>query len=104
MRITRRTAVEVRTRRITTVRKHRQPTLAWCAQCTARVQMAHAEPRAIYRRIEECELHFVATAAGELLICCPSLTSTLDCARTHPPVRWVTSYRRNIDEKKIAIF
>ena len=29
--------------------------------------------REIYRRIENGELHFLETPAGELFVCCPSL-------------------------------
>ncbi|MGH9901185.1 MAG: hypothetical protein ACRD68_05015 [Pyrinomonadaceae bacterium] len=79
----RRTVITVETRRLTVVRAGRcPPVLAWCERCGGRVRMVTPEqaaalagtrPRAIYRRVESGDLHFVETGAGALLICSGSL-------------------------------
>jgi hypothetical protein len=58
----------------------RQP--RWCAQCSGQAQMlsideaavlAHLRARAIYRRVEASQVHFVETEDGLLLVCINSL-------------------------------
>jgi hypothetical protein len=54
----------------------------WCEQCAGAVQMVTPEsaaqlcdatPRAIYRMVEEGEVHFEETDSGGLLVCINSL-------------------------------
>jgi hypothetical protein len=76
-----RTTTRVETRSLTVVRASREPVQLWCEACAAIVPMVTPEraaemlrtnPRAIYRRVERGEVHFVETGAGELLICSDS--------------------------------
>ncbi len=79
----RRTVITIETRQLTVIRRrHRTLVLAWCERCGRRVEMlmpeqaaslSNARPRAIYRRVESGELHFVETGTGLLLICSASL-------------------------------
>ena len=94
MKIRRRTEVTVRTHQVTTVRPLRQPFLAWCEACAARVpmvapegavEMARTSTREVYRRIESGKLHFVETATGDLFICCPSLRKSAPVTRGSEP-------------------
>ena len=68
----------------TTIRWRHTPTVAWCEECAAQVSMlttseaaaiTRTTVRAIFRRVEAGELHFVEPAGGELLVCRNSLTS-----------------------------
>jgi hypothetical protein len=76
------TVITIETHRLTVVRLRRPPAIAWCERCGGRVRMVTPEqaaalagtrPRAIYRRVECGDLHFVETAEGALLICSGSL-------------------------------
>lgn len=77
-----RTVITIETHRLTVIGSRRRPVVAWCELCGGRVRMVTPEqaaafagtrPRAIYRRLERGELHFVETDAGVLLICAGSL-------------------------------
>jgi hypothetical protein len=68
----------------TTIRWRRQR-LDWCERCAAQVWMlapdeaatlAQTTARAIFRRVEAGELHFLETAGGALLVCRASLELT----------------------------
>lgn len=79
----RRATITVETRQVTLVVRRRGGSLkAWCQSCAAEVEMLTPEqtaqmlattPRAIYRRVERGDLHFVETESGALLICRASL-------------------------------
>ena len=65
-----------------TVRLRRKKTIGWCKECAAEVLMlapneaaaiARTTARAIFRRVEAGELHFLETENGELLLCRNSL-------------------------------
>ena len=77
-----RTITRVETHSVTVVRPAREPVNLWCEACGATVpmvtpgraaEMLKTNARAIYRRVEEGDVHFVEAAARELLICCESL-------------------------------
>ncbi|MBA2501940.1 MAG: hypothetical protein H0V27_03585 [Pyrinomonadaceae bacterium] len=77
----RRATITVETRQVTVVRRRGQSLKGWCSACAAEVQMLTPEgaaqllattPRAIYRRVENGDLHFVESGSGALLICCVS--------------------------------
>ena len=78
----RRTVIKIETHRLTVVRSRRRAASACCPRCGCQVNMltpeaaaalAGVSTRAIYRRVESGELHFVETGAGALLICSGSL-------------------------------
>jgi hypothetical protein len=80
--IRRRRIVKFETRKITIVRAATETIYLWCELCGASVAMVTPEsaaeilmtnPRAIYRRVETGDLHFIEVSAGELLICRESL-------------------------------
>lgn len=82
MRIRRKTAVVVQTHQFTTVHLTHQSIRAWCAPCGADVVMltpdeaaalAQSTTRAIYRRVDAGELHYIETDDGALRICVNSL-------------------------------
>jgi hypothetical protein len=75
-------AIKIETRKVSVIRPASDGIEVWCETCAASVPMflpervaalAETTPREIYRRVEEGELHFVETEAGELLICSSSL-------------------------------
>ncbi|MCM3871929.1 MAG: hypothetical protein ND895_14695 [Pyrinomonadaceae bacterium] len=77
-----RTVITIEKHRWTVVRSCRPSVVAWCERCGGHVRMvtpdqaaelAGTKPRAIYRRVESGDLHFVETGAGTLLICAGSL-------------------------------
>jgi hypothetical protein len=90
MRLRKRTIVSVETKHLSVIRAPGSAIELWCEQCAGAVpmvtpehaaQLCQAPPRAIYRRVERSEVHFVETVTGELLICCSSLpgaTESLD--------------------------
>ncbi|MGH9843676.1 MAG: hypothetical protein ACREEM_33485 [Blastocatellia bacterium] len=78
-----RTETTIETHQVRIIRRRKPETEAWCDACAAAVRMVAPEPaaalagvtpRAIYRRIESGQLHFVETPDGALLICTNSLT------------------------------
>ncbi len=78
----RRATITVETRQVTLVHRRGRSLKFWCPACAAEVQMVTPEqaaellattPRAIYRRVENGDLHFVEIESGALLICCASL-------------------------------
>jgi hypothetical protein len=82
MRLRKRTIVQVETKHLSVIRPAGSAIELWCEQCAGAVSMVtpedaarlcQAPTRAIYRRVEIGEVHFVETGAGELLICCSSL-------------------------------
>ena len=77
-----RTIVRLETNRLSVIRPVHAAVSIWCDQCAALVPMVTPEraaqlcgtpPRAIYRLVENDELHFVEAYAGELMICYASL-------------------------------
>jgi hypothetical protein len=65
-----------------TIRRGARRVTAWCDQCGADVpmvppneaaEMAGTDARAIFRRVEAGEVHFMETGAGALWICAQSL-------------------------------
>ena len=80
--IRRRRTIKFETRNVTVVRAATEPIDLWCEVCRAIVamvtpgraaEMLMTNARAIYRRVERGDVHFVEAAAGELLICSESL-------------------------------
>jgi len=80
--IRRRRIVKFETRSVTVVRAATETIDLWCEVCNATVAMVTPEsaaetlttnPRAIYRQVENGNIHFVEAGAGELLICSESL-------------------------------
>ena len=80
-----RTIARVETSSLSIIRPLGSNVYFWCDGCAAQVpmvtperaaEMAHSMTRAIYRRVERSEVHFVETAAGELFICCASLKAS----------------------------
>lgn len=78
MRLRKRTIVRVETKQLAVIRPIGNAVELWCEQCAAAVsmvtperaaQLCQAPPRAIYRRVERGEVHFVETGTGEVLIC-----------------------------------
>jgi hypothetical protein len=78
----RRTEITIETHRVTAIHARQGAARAWCEACGANVQMvtpeaaavlARIRPRAIYRRVEAGEVHFVETAGGWLLVCLNSI-------------------------------
>lgn len=62
---------------------NRKPTVIWCDGCAGRVTMltvddaatfAGASSRAVYRRVENGQLHFAETPEGRLFVCLNSLS------------------------------
>lgn len=77
-----RTIITIEKHRLTVVRSRRPSVVAWCERCGEEVRMVTPEqaatlagtlPRAIYRRVESGDVHFVETRVGTLLICSGSL-------------------------------
>jgi hypothetical protein len=77
-----RTIINVETHSLSVLRPARDAVQCWCTDCETLVSMVIPETaatncattaREIYRRIENGELHFLETPAGELFVCCPSL-------------------------------
>ena len=80
-----RTVITIETHRLTVVRSATDQSLPGANVAVAEVRMVTPEqaaalagtrPRAIYRRIESGDLHFVETGAGTLLICSGSLSQS----------------------------
>ena len=78
----RRTVIKIETHRLTVVHSRRRAANACCQRCGSQVRLltpeeaaalAGVSTRAIYRRVECGDLHFVETAEGALLICSGSL-------------------------------
>ena len=64
------------------VPERRAQTLTWCEECGMRTQFVTAEEaahaagasvRAVFRRIDAAEIHFVETCGGSVLVCLESL-------------------------------
>ena len=79
------TIVRVETSSLAVIRPARGSIELWCPQCSAIVRMITPEqaaclsglaPRAIYRRVENGELHFTEIDSGGLLVCADSLPQT----------------------------
>jgi hypothetical protein len=77
-----RTIISVERNYLTVVRPPEASIDLWCDECSATVPMVTPEhaaslcgqaPRAIYRRVENGELHFTEVDAGGLLLCVNSL-------------------------------
>jgi hypothetical protein len=77
-----RTTITAETYQRTTVRLRRTGTIAWCGQCASATCMLtpgeaaalmRTTVRAIFRRVEAGELHFLEIDSGELLVCRNSL-------------------------------
>jgi hypothetical protein len=71
------TEITIEKRQRTTIRLRRSR-IFWCSACAAKVQMlapdeaaalSRTTTRAIFRRVEAGELHFIETASGALFIC-----------------------------------
>ena len=82
MRRRKRTEITFETEQVWVIRRSGQPVLAWCPACVRQVRMVRPEeaavlvdlsPRAIYRRVEDGQLHFTETPEGQLWICLNSL-------------------------------
>jgi len=80
--IRRRRTLRVETHNVTVVRAATLSIELWCEACGAIVamvtprraaEMLMTDSRAIYRRVERGDVHFVEASAGDLLICCESL-------------------------------
>lgn len=79
------TEIRIETREIWTIRRAqpiRQVRQGWCLSCGAQVELITPEEaalvtslglREIFRQIEQAQVHFLETTAGEVLICLPSL-------------------------------
>jgi hypothetical protein len=76
------TEITVETHRVLTIKRGTRHRLAWCEECGKQARMMTADeaailagvsPRAIYRRIEARELHFVETSNGLVFICLNSV-------------------------------
>jgi hypothetical protein len=68
------------------LRKGRRFVLAWCGECAGRVPLftleeaarrARLSERAVYRKVEAGEIHFVETPEGALLVCLDSLARAI---------------------------
>jgi hypothetical protein len=86
MKQTRRIEITLETSQVFEVKLRRQRALGWCPQCATTVQMLTPEAaalafsistRAIYRGVEEGQLHFTETTDGLLLVCSASLQAVL---------------------------
>jgi hypothetical protein len=84
LRTKRRLEITIDTDRVFVIRRGRIGATAWCARCDQQVRTvtpdeaaftAHASTRAIYRRVESRELHFLETPEEPLLVCLNSLSS-----------------------------
>ncbi len=78
-----RTETTIETHQVQIVRRRRREVEAWCSDCAENVRMIAPESaavlaqvtlRAVFRRVEAGELHFIETRDGALLICLNSLT------------------------------
>jgi hypothetical protein len=77
------TKITLEKRQRTTIRlRRRKPTAAWCERCAAETEMLAPDEAAlvsgttqmaVFRLLENGELHFMETGAGALLICRNSL-------------------------------
>lgn len=83
MKTTKRTQVTVEKREVWVIRRPGKVTMVWCEACGATVEMVTAEQaatqaevsrRAIYRQVENGEIHFTETADGQLFVCLNSLS------------------------------
>jgi hypothetical protein len=77
-----RTTVSVETRKVTVVRPATETVEFWCENCRRQVPMflpeaaarlAQVSPRAIYRLIENNQIHCIETDQGEVFVCARSL-------------------------------
>jgi len=77
------TVITIETRQRTLFRRSRRKIFAWCERCAAETLMVLPDeaaklrgisPRAIYRQIEDGDLHFTETENDALLICSNSLS------------------------------
>ena len=78
------TIVTFESRERTTIHRERQSVRTWCDQCSAEVLMvtpdeaaliAHMDARAIFRRVESGQIHFIESATGALLVCMDSVSA-----------------------------
>ncbi|HYW70314.1 MAG TPA: hypothetical protein VE961_04735 [Pyrinomonadaceae bacterium] len=78
----RRTEITIEAQRLLMISRRRVTAVTWCEQCAERVSFVGADeaaalcgvtPRAIYRWVDENQLHFVETPEGLLLLCLGSL-------------------------------
>jgi len=76
------TIVTIEARERMTIWRGARQVTAWCDQCRADVPLvtpneaaglAGTDARAIFRRVESGEVHFIETGEGALLICAKSL-------------------------------
>jgi hypothetical protein len=76
------TIVTIESRERTTIRRGGQSLVTWCEQCCADVLMvtpneaavlSSTDTRAIFRRVEAGEIHFIEGEGGTLLVCANSL-------------------------------
>ena len=76
------TEITVETHEVTVIRRHRMARRAWCPACAREVEMVTAAraatltgagQRAVFRRIEQGELHCLESPGGLTLICLDSL-------------------------------
>ncbi|MEP7340242.1 MAG: hypothetical protein ABI977_21095 [Acidobacteriota bacterium] len=83
MNTTKRTHITVEKREVWVVRQGRKIATAWCEACAETVEMAtadqaaalaHVSTRAIYRQVENGQIHFTETADGQLFVCLNSLS------------------------------
>jgi len=79
------TIVTFESRERTMIHRARQSLITWCDQCSAEVLMvtpneaafiAGTDARAIFRKVESGQIHFIESANGALLICKRSLEQT----------------------------
>ncbi len=87
MKRTRRTKTTVRTREVVVIRGSRRRNSIFCAECSGAaalltveeaVKISAISSRAIFRLIEEGEVHFTETADGLTLICAPTLLARVE--------------------------
>jgi len=76
------TIVTFESRERTTIRQSAPSLVAWCEQCGTEVlmvtpneaaMMSQTDARAIFRRVEAREIHFIEDRRGELMVCSNSL-------------------------------
>jgi len=77
------TVITIEMRQRTLIHRNRQKIFAWCEWCAAKTlvvlpdeaaKLRGISPRAIYRQIEDGDLHFTETENDALLICNNSLS------------------------------
>lgn len=68
------------------IRRYRENVSNWCDICRCEVEMSEPEsaarimgvkPRAIYKKIEAGEIHFIEPSGGLLIVCLDSLNRCL---------------------------